>query len=58
MVLSPWYASESAGKLVKNADALALSLQLLIQRTRESSRNLHFPLGPPLLPVNCAAPQT
>lgn len=43
---------------MKNANALALPLLILTQRTAESSRNLYFPLGPSLLPVNCTVPQT
>jgi len=43
VVLSPWRASESARKLIKNADALSLPLLILTQRTGESSRNLYFP---------------
>lgn len=42
-VLSPWCASESTQKLVKNVYALPLPLLILTQRTGESSRNLYFP---------------
>lgn len=58
MVLSRWCASEAAGELVKNADAVALPLLVLTQRTAESSRNLYFPRGPLLPPTHFVAPQT
>lgn len=56
--LQPLCAAEAAGKLVRNANALARPLQILTQRTGEGSRNRYFPLGPPPLLVDCAAPQT
>lgn len=49
MVLRPWCASESVGKIVKNADALPLPLLIWTQRTGESPRNLYFPLSFPTL---------